>query len=323
MTLDGNREEDVRVKTARSRQLDAELAAISVMIPELDFDDLPTARAMERELLLQGRAPLEGVEVEDRTIERRDGGRLDIRIYRPSHAGILPAMLYVHGGAFMLGSIATEDDRCEYYARDVGCVVIALDYRLAPENPFPAAFHDCIDALTWVQDEAGELAIDPTRVSIGGNSAGGALAASVALAMRSSMRHPLCHLLLVNPVLDSRSRTASMREFTDTPGWTRARNLLMWKRYLGDEAGEVDFRASAALIDDPSGLPRTSIWIAEYDPLRDEDYEFVGRLLAAGVPVDVIQYSGTIHGFDGYRMTAVGRQALRDQVRVLRQVFRS
>lgn len=311
------------MNTAPARQLDAELAAISVMIPDLDFDDLPTARAMERQLLLQGRTPLEGVEVEDRTIERRDGGRLGVRIYRPSRSRVLPAIVYVHGGAFMLGGLATEDDRCEFYARDVGCAVVALDYRLAPEHPFPAAFHDCLDVLRWVHHEAAALGIDPARVSIGGNSAGGALAAAVALEMRSSSLPPLAHQLLINPVLDCRSRTMSVQNFTDTPGWTRARNLLMWERYLGPAAADVDYRASPALADDLTGLPRTSMWIAEYDPLRDEGYEYAGRLLAAGVPVDVTQYSGTIHGFDGYRMTAIGRQALRDQVRVLKRVFRS
>jgi acetyl esterase/lipase len=259
--------DDVRVSTPPARFLDAELAAISVMIPDLDFDDVERGRTMERELLNQGRVPLPSVEIVDREVVRRDGGRVGIRIYRPvkPRARSLPAMLYLHGGAFMFGSVATEDDRCEFYARDAGCVVVAVDYRLAPEDPFPAGFYDCLDVLSWIYEEAVDWGIDPRRVSIGGNSAGGTLAAAVALEVRSEPRPPLIHQLLVNPVLDCRSRSASMQAFTDTPGWARDRNILMWERYLGGDV-EPDYRASPALCDDLRGLPRTSMWIAEYDP---------------------------------------------------------
>ena len=313
----------VQVIPFEKLRLDPELAAISVMIPEFDLlDDLPEARRMEDQLATQGRNPLDGVIVEDLDIARRDGERLRVRVYRPSSAGPLPAILYIHGGAFMLGSVATEDDRCEFYARDAGCVVIALDYRLAPEHPFPAAFHDCSDVLDWIYRDSDALGIDPRRIAVGGNSAGGALAAAIALSARTADRHTLVHQLLVNPVLDCRSRTSSVTRFTDTPVWSLAHNLLMWERYLGPNPTEVDYRASPALAEDLGGLPSASFWIAEYDPLRDEDYEYATRLMAAGVQVDLTQYAGTIHGFDGYRMTAVGRRALNDQVRILRRVFR-
>ncbi|GIH21387.1 esterase [Rugosimonospora africana] len=303
-------------------RLDPELAAISVMIPEFDLlDDLSEARRLEDELAAQGRNSLEGVAIEDVHLLRRGGGQLRVRSYRPSSIGTLPAILYIHGGAFMLGSVATEDERCEFYARDANCVVFALDYRLAPEHPFPAAFDDCNDVLDWLYREAGSLGIDPRRIAIGGNSAGGALAASTALHARAFDRPPLTHQLLVNPVLDCRSRTPSVTRFTDTPVWTRAHNLLMWERYLGPAASSVDYRASPALADDLTGLPSASFWIAEFDPLRDEDYEYAIRLMGAGVQVDLTQYAGTMHGFDGYRMTGVGRRAMHDQIRVLRRVF--
>lgn len=304
-------------------RLDPELAAISVLIPEFDLNDIVAARSLEESLALQDRRTQAGVTMEDLSIPRRDGGELKLRIYRPAEADHhLPALLYIHGGAFVLGSLATEDERCQQYALHAKCVVVAIDYRLAPEHPFPAAFDDCIDALRWMHGEARTLDIDPRRIAIGGNSAGGTLAASVALESRSAALPSLVHQLLINPVLDHRSRTASMRRFTRTPVFTSVQNRQIWGFYLGD-VDHVDQRASPALVDDVRGCPPTSIWIAEFDPLRDENYEFVAKLLAANVSVSVMQYAGTIHGFDSYRMTTVGQRALKDQVRALKRAFRS
>jgi len=304
--------------------LDPELAAISVLIPAFDLTDLTTSRRLETSLAAQGRRPLEEVAIEDLTMPRRDGGQLRLRIYRPRRSRRhLPALLYIHGGAFVLGSLATEDDRCEQYALHADCAVIALDYRLAPEDPFPAAYEDCIDALHWMKQHARQLGLDPRRLAVGGNSAGGALAAAVALESRTPDVPSLVHLLLVNPVLDHRQRTASMQRFTDTPVFNNIVSAQMWNLYLSASGDTIDYRASPALADDLTGVPPTSIWIAEYDPLRDEGYEFVMRLLAAGVSVGVIQYPGTIHGFDGYRMTTLGQRALRDQVNALRRAFRT
>ncbi|MGJ0391011.1 alpha/beta hydrolase [Microbacterium sp. CGR1] len=304
-------------------RLDPELAAISVMIPSFDFTDVEGSRRFEQELVAQGRRTVEGVVTEDVLIPRRDGSTIAARVYRPSHVGVLPAILYIHGGGFVLGGLDTEDDRCAYYARDAQCAVVSIDYRLAPEHPFPAAFHDCVDALWWMHDEAISLGIDNQRLSVGGNSAGGAIAASVALASRTDEAPSLVHQLLVNPVLDCRSQTASMQRFTTTPGWNRAQNLLMWELYLADAAVPADYRAAAALAEDVADAPPASIWIAEYDPLRDEGYAYAQRLMAASVPVGIMQYPGTIHGFDGYRMTNVGQRALVDQITALRWALRT
>lgn len=307
-----------------SLRLDPELAAISVLIPSFDFSDVEGSRRFEAELVAQGRRTVDGVVTEDVIVSTRDGSTVAVRIYRPdSGEGVLPGLLYVHGGGFVLGGLDTEDDRCSYYARDANCAVVSVDYRLAPEHPFPAAYHDCIDVLWWMHDEADALQIDNRRLSIGGNSAGGALAASVALASRSDEAPPLVHQLLVNPVLDCRSETASMREFTETPGWTLEQNLVMWSLYLEGSTVPIDERASASLADDLAGAPAASLWIAEYDPLRDEGYSYAQRLMAARVPVSVMQYPGTIHGFDGYRMTNVGRRALVDQITALRWALRT
>ena len=306
-----------------SLRLDPELAAISVLIPSFDFTDVAGSRRFEQQLVAQGRRTVDGVITEDVVVPRRDGSTIAARVYRPDRIEALPAILYIHGGGFVLGGLDTEDDRCAYYAKDAGCIVVSIDYRLAPEHPFPAAFHDCLDALWWMHDEAASLGIDSRRLSVGGNSAGGAIAASVALASRSDEAPSLIHQLLVNPVLDCRSETASMHRFTTTPGWNREQNLLMWELYLGESAGIPDHRAAAALADDVTGAPPASLWIAEYDPLRDEGYAYAQRLMAANVPVGIVQYPGTIHGFDGYRMTNVGKRALADQITALRWAFRT
>lgn len=303
-----------------SLRLDPELAAISVLIPDVDLSDIGGARELETRLSKQGRNPLPGVTTQDLSAPRRDGGEIAVRVYRPQVSGHLPAVLYIHGGGFVLGSLSTEDDRCEFYARDAECVVVAVDYRLAPEHPFPAAFEDCVDVLTWIHGEARRLRIDPRRIVVGGNSAGGALAAALALESRSPGLPSVAHQLLVNPVLDHRSSTPSMVAFTSTPGWTRGDNRVMWDMYLGGV--EADSRAAPALARDVAGAPSASIWVAEYDPLRDEGYAYAARLMEAGVPVGLIQYPGTIHGFDSYRMTKIGQRALRDQVTALRSAFR-
>jgi acetyl esterase len=302
-------------------RLDPELAAIAVLLPNFDFSNLDEARRFEELLLAQGRNPVPGILSDDAAIPRRDGGEISVRIYRPPISGSLPAVLYIHGGAFILGGLATEDDRCELYARDAECVVIAVDYRRSPEHPFPAAFHDCLDVLTWMRAHARQLRLDPRRIAIGGNSAGGALAAAIALESRNPEVPSIVHQILINPVLDHRSETPSMQVFTATPAWSRDLNVMMWNWYLGGE-DDPDERAVPALAENLEGAPPASVWIAEFDPLRDEAYQYAARLMSAGVPVGLHQYTGTIHGFDGYRMTKVGQRALVDQVTALRQAFR-
>lgn len=309
-----------RVTIDTKLRLDPELAAIAVLLPNFDLSDASGSRVLEELLLAQGRNPLAEITTIDATVPRRDRGEVAVRIYRPPLRGPLPAVLYLHGGAFILGGLSTEDDRCELYARDVECVVVAVDYRLAPEHPFPAAFFDCLDVLAWMRDNARQLRIDPVRIAVGGNSAGGALAASVALESRKPDVPSLVHQVLINPVLDHRSDTNSMRVFTATPAWSRDNNVLMWNAYLGG-IEPSDERAVPALARDVAGAPSTSIWLAEYDPLRDEGYEYAARLMAAGVSVGLCQYAGTIHGFDGYRMTKIGQRALQGQVTALRRAF--
>ncbi|AMM18969.1 hypothetical protein AX769_00970 [Frondihabitans sp. PAMC 28766] len=308
--------------TANQRRLDPELAAINVLIPRFDLGRLAESRQFEAELAAQGRILMPGVTHVDAAVPGRDGNAIPIRIYRPDEPlARLPVLVYFHGGGFMLGGLHTEEERCELYALRVKCVVVAVDYRLAPEHPFPAAFTDCLDVVMWVAASAFSLGADRSRIAVGGNSAGGALAASVALECREEALPDLVHQLLINPVLDCRASTGSAMTFTDTPVWTRSDNLLMWQSYLAETSGEVDYRASPSLVDDVRDVAPTSLWIAEHDPLRDEAYEYAARLLAADVPLAVNQYAGTFHGFDSYRMTRIGRRAMDDQVWALQSAF--
>lgn len=303
-------------------KLDPELAAITVMIPKLDLQDVVSARQLEERLIDDGRAPTPGIDRTDHEIVRPDGSVLAVRVYRPAHLhGAAAALLYIHGGAFMLGGLHTEEERCELYAKLGEFVVVQVDYRLAPEHPFPAAYDDCLAVFEWLGGNAASLGIDRSRLAVGGNSAGGALTAAIALAARSPDLPDIVLQMLINPALDHRSATASANEFVDSPVFTRSDNLRMWDAYLADRTGRIDERASPSVAEDLQGAPPAAIWLAEFDPLRDEGYEYAIRLMRAGVAVGLQQYTGTIHGFDGYRMTRVGRRALEDQVQAVRFAF--
>jgi acetyl esterase len=305
----------------RPFRLDPELAAISVMIPRFDLTDPGSARAAEIELAANEPEFADGVQIEDVVVDPPTGVRVPLRVYRPSCGRQpSPALLYVHGGSFIFGGLHTEDERCQLYASRANCVVLQVDYRLAPEHRFPAAFDDVMTALSWLVTNADSLGIDRRRIAIGGNSAGGALAASVALECRGSGAPRLVLQMLINPALDCRGGTPSALRFVDSPVFTASDNRLMWQTYLGDDA-TPDHRASPSLADDVSGSAPAAFWLAEFDPVRDEGYEYALRLMHAGTSVGILQYPGTFHAFDSYRMTRLGRRALEDQVLALKGAF--
>ncbi|RJL20165.1 alpha/beta hydrolase [Bailinhaonella thermotolerans] len=229
------------------------------------------------------------------------GGELRVRVYTPAAATPpLPALLYFHGGGFVAGGVDTHDAWTAWIADEVGTVVISVDYRLAPENPFPAAPEDAYAALEWTAAHAAELGVDPARIAAGGDSAGGNLAAVLALLTRDRGGPPLRFQYLDVPVTDDRMGTPSMRAFDDTPVWNRPANELMWRHYLGDgvRPGGPGVSPYAAPIRaaDLSGLPPAFVATAEYDPLRDEGIEYAGRLLAAGVHTELRVYPRVPHG---------------------------
>jgi acetyl esterase len=237
-------------------------------------------------------------------------GPLPIRIYRPAAEGVLPTLVYFFGGGWVLGSIETSDAICRHLANTVPCQVITVGYRLAPENPFPAAVHDAHAAVRWIAANAGALQTDPDRIAVGGDSAGGNLAAVVAqLCTEEGLR--LAGQLLVYPNTLYGADTASMRENDDPALFNRRSVSWYWGHYLSSPDEGSDTRVSPLLTENLTGLPPALVITAEYDPLRDEGELYAARLREAGVPVLLTRYGGMVHGF--FAMSGVldgGRRAV-------------
>lgn len=275
-------------------------------IPELptvqDFstpEKIQTLREM-RATMLETPPDREDVTKSDRRIPGHAGDPdVDVRVYTPgaSSDGLRPCLIEVHGGGFILGNVEMMDPWCQMIAAEVDCVVVSVEYRLAPEHPFPAGVHDCYAALEWVAGNAQELGVDPERIAIGGQSAGGGIAAGTALFSRDQGGPALCFQLLEIPEIDDRLETASMLAFQDTPFWNRPNAVWSWHHYLGpDHEGEPSIYAAPARAQDLSNLPPTYVSTMEFDPLRDEGLDYGMRLLQAGISVELHNYAGTFHG---------------------------
>ncbi len=229
----------------------------------------------------------------------------------------------IHGGGFVIGSVEAEHAGAALMAIDSGAVVVSVEYRLAPEHPYPAGLHDCYAALAFLHAEAGALGVDPERLALCGASAGGGLAAATALLARDLGGPPVCFQMLHIPELDDRLETPSMRAFVDSPLWNRPLAVQSWKAYLGDLSGAADVPpyAAPARAGDLSGLPPAYVSTAENDPLRDEGITYALRLLQAGVSVELHQFPGTFHGSALVTTAAVSRRAQREAALVLRQAL--
>jgi acetyl esterase/lipase len=237
--------------------------------------------------------------VTDRTIPG-PAGDLAVRVYVPTaEAGPRPGLVYFHGGGWVIGDLETHDSTCRAVAAASGATIVAVDYRLAPENPFPAAYDDCVAATRWVADNAADLDIDAGRLAVGGDSAGGNLAAAVALAARDG-GPALRFQLLVYPVTDGTLCRPSIDENAEGYFLTKATMAWFWDHYMGAGADRTrEPRASVlhCAEDALPGLPPALVITAEFDPLRDEGEAYAERLRAAGVPVVASRYDGVIHGF--------------------------
>lgn len=226
------------------------------------------------------------------------GGNLALRFYRPrtgSGGRALPALVYFHGGGWVVGDLDTHDHLCRYLAGRAGAVVIAVDYRLAPEHPFPAAYDDAVAATRWLLAHAAELALDPERFAVGGDSAGGNLAAAVALAVRDEI--PLRLQALLYPAVDLAADNASLRDNGRGYLLTSAamKEFIDW--YLPPGIAPTDWRVSPFHAADHRGVAPALIVTAGYDPLRDEAIAYASKLEQAGVPVEHRHYADMIHGF--------------------------
>ncbi|MFJ8039309.1 alpha/beta hydrolase [Kitasatospora sp. NPDC096147] len=265
--------------------------------PPLYTLDLATARAADlASIQAAGGSPEAVHEVGELTVPG-PGGPLTLRFYRPSTAAELPALLYLFGGGWTLGSLDTGDAICRRLANAVGCVVVGVGYRLAPEHPFPAAVEDVAAAARWLAEHAAEVGVDPARIAVGGDSAGGNLAAALTLLARADGGPGLRHQLLVYPNTDRHAATASLLESEDPLLFNRRSVEWYWGHYLKAEADGDSPLASPLRADDLSGLPPATVITAEYDPLRDEGEAYAEALRAAGVPVELRRYEGMVHGF--------------------------
>jgi acetyl esterase len=242
-----------------------------------------------------GGAPEPVHQVKDRTFPG-PAGDIPVRIYTPGGRRPFPLLVYFHGGGWVLGDIPTYDPLCRALANAAGCVVVSVDYRLAPEHPFPAAVEDCHAAVRWAVATAGTLQADPARVAVGGDSAGGNLAAVIALRTRDQGGPPLAAQLLIYPVTDYLPDLPSYRE-NDRYLLTREGMAWLWGHYLRREADRKNPDAVPLQGADLSGLPPALVVTAEFDPLRDEGEKYAARLQEAGVPVVLKRYAGMIHGF--------------------------
>jgi len=231
-------------------------------------------------------------------------GAIPLRIYRPLGAGAsparastLPALVYYHGGGWTIGDLDTHDVLCRELCNAAGAVVVAVDYRMGPEHRFPAAVDDCIAATSWVHRQASELGIDPTRLAVGGDSAGGNLAAVVSIAARDAGTLPIAYQLLIYPATDMRRGHPSHTE--NGSGYLLTSETIGYyhDHYIADPAHDLDWRASPLLHPDLSRLPPALVLTAGFDPLRDEGFDYANRLVAAGNRATYVCFERQIHGF--------------------------
>jgi acetyl esterase len=226
-----------------------------------------------------------------------DGGEIPVRLYRPSLARSLPVLVYFHGGGWVIGDLVTHDGLCRALANASGFAVASAEYRLAPEHCYPTAAEDAFVATRWVVDNAAKLGVDACRVAVGGDSAGGNLAAVVALMARDRGGPPLRSQLLLYPVTDCDLDTASYLEHASGYGLTRAGMRWFWEHYVPDAARRTEPYASPLRAVDLRGLPPACVVTAEHDVLRDEGEAYARKLAASDVPAVLKRYDGMIHGF--------------------------
>lgn len=274
-----------------------DVAAVIPQIQPTDLTDLATARKEVAERAAAVAVDTAGVEVTEHVIP--EGVR--VRLYRPEPAAGSPhgAILHAHGGGFVMCDLESTHARNTRLAREVGVPLASVDYRLAPEHPFPAAIDDTYAALQWLAAQAPALGADPSRIALHGVSAGAALVAGVALLARDRGGPRPCFQYLGIPVTDDRQNTASIKRFTDTPLWDATKAAISWTAYLGPGvpgSPDVSPYAAPARATDLSGLPPAYISVMEFDPLRDEGIGYAQALLAAGVSVELHLFPGTFHG---------------------------
>ncbi len=282
-------------------QLDPQARAVLERIARANLPPYPQlGPAAVRELYRETRGKLGAAPPEVAHVESLRAGSIPIWLYRPLGSRAderLPALVYFHGGGWTFGDLDTHDVICRELANLARSAVAAVDYRLAPEHKFPAAVEDAVAATRWVAREAEPLALDPERIAVGGDSAGGNLAAVVALVARDEGAPQLAMQVLIYPATDLAADAPSHGEFAD--GYVLTRDAILWSRgnYLRSPDDVADWRASPLRARDHSRLPPAYVVTCGFDPLRDEGRAYAERLQAAGVPVTYECFEGMVHGF--------------------------
>jgi acetyl esterase/lipase len=306
--------DDAVVADQRWEMLDRDVRDVAAVAdlrhPESDLDQFRQRRPAKLEHAEP--ATLPGVE---RQIVWLSGDpELALHVHRPAAVDApTGALLWIHGGGYVMGSAQDGADILDHWAHTFGCVVVSVDYRVAPESPYPAGLEDCARSLAWLHDEADDLGVDRARVGIGGSSAGGGLAAALALWNRDHDRLPVAFQLLLYPMLDHRAISASM-QWPHLAVWSADASRVGWSSYLGELSGDaVPPYASPALAEDLYGLPDACVLACGMDGFVDEDVDYARRLMHDGVRTDLHLYAGAPHGVlqlaPGSR---VGRRVLAD-----------
>ncbi len=305
-------------------RLDAEHLAVYRAMPT-DLlaglaDDIPGTRTAMATLAASVAHPPvpEGLTIEDRYAPGPDGAPdVLVRLYRPAQPpSPAPGLYWIHGGGLVMGDIAMNDDSCAAIAEKLQIVVASVEYRLAPEYPYPAPLEDCYAGLRWLASSADELDLDQERIAIGGASAGGCLAAGLALLARDRGEVPVSFQLLVYPMLDDRNITPSSHTVVDPKVWNRDANLVGWNAYLAGRAGAEDISpyAAPARATDLAGLPPAYINVGDLDLFLDEDIAYAQALMRADVPVELHVYPGAFHGSSNFvSRSALSRRWLADE----------
>ncbi len=280
----------------------------------LTADLLPLARGRE---IPRPPVPPTNVSRERVMVPGRDGApEVGLDVYRPGDAaGPVGCIYHIHGGGYVMGAAAEMEFFLRPMAQELGCAIVSVDYRLAPETPHPGPVEDCYAGLAWTFAQAERLGVDPARIGVLGQSAGGGLAAGLALLARDRGEYRLAFQHLVYPMIDDRTCTGAAHPVAGEFIWNRGSNHFGWSSLLGQEPGGADVSpyAAAARAADLAGLPPTYIMTGALDLFVDEDLDYARRLIAAGVPTEVQVYPGAFHGFDASPDAAVAKRARADR----------
>ena len=268
--------------------------------------------------------PIDNIVIEDRNIAAPDALlELVVRIYKPTGvSGGLPGIFFIHGGGMIMGSIETENHKAAMLCETIQSIVVSVEYRLAPENPYPAQVQDCYEALVWMSKNAAELGFETDRLAVVGGSAGGGLALATSLMARDQEFPKISFQMANYPMIDDRNVSPSSMEITDIGIWDRNANIEAWNWYLGGK--NADEYAAPARAIDLSGLPPTFIDVGELDLFRDEDIEFAKRLLQAGVATELHVYPGAYHASESFAPEAeLSQQIWTKRIEALKRALKT